>query len=198
MYEALEKSTTFATSDLISFDKKIDKIEKYLNELIATKQPKSSGGKIIFDVSKLSTGIEFENLERLKEKIDNTIRGLLIHDSVVSGLYRRGEFYKKPTLKWVKQWVESLPSILKKYKWSKTISFKDVFLKNNMPVGWYSKYEEIPYRCVFELNQIYETLDDEGKEALLNTIMKEISNFVTKPPEPNEPNEQNEPDDIPF
>lgn len=194
MYEALEKSTTFAASDLITFDKKIDKIENYLNELLSTKQSKSSGGKIIFDVSKLTTDIEFENLERLKEKIDDTIRGLLIHD----GLYKRGEFYKKPTLKWVKQWVESLPSILKKYKWSKTILFMDVFLRNNMPVGWYSKYDEIPYRCVFELNQIYETLDDEGKKALLNTIMKEISNLVTKPPEPDKPLKPPEPDDIPF
>ena len=192
MYEALERSTTFAASDLISFDKKIGKIEKYLNELLTTKQSKPSSSKITFDLSKLTTDIEFENLEQLKEKIDTNISGLL-REVDRSGIHRRGEFYKKPTLKWIKQWLESLPSIIKKYKWSKNILFKDLFLVNNMGGAWYPGYDDIPYRYVFEINQIYETLDAEGQKALLNTIVKKIEPFVTEPDEPPEPE-----DDIPF
>jgi len=188
MYEALEKSTTLAVSDLISLDKKIDRIEKYLNELVTTKRPEASGGKITFDISKLTTDVEFDNLEELKRRIERTINALV---TTGAPLYEtRGHFHKKPTLKWVKGWLESLPNILKKYKWSTTISYQDLFLRNGMPGDWYPRWKEIPYRSVFELNQIYKTLDHEGQEAFLNTLIKKIEAFVTEPPGPA--------DDIPF
>jgi len=185
MYEALDRQSRIPASNIASLEQKVDGIVTHLKELLSTKHAGRSPGKISFDISKLTSDIEFDNMEELKEKIEQVITDLLRSGR---GLRARGEFHLTPNLEWANKWVGSLPAMLKKYKWSRTINFGELFSGDDISLGYYEECAGVPYRSVSEFHQIYQSLDSEGREALLNTLLQEIRPLVIKP----------DADEIPF
>jgi len=188
MYEALERRTKVPASSIVFLESKIEKIESYMEKLLATKEPQKGSSTISFDLSKFTSSIEIDQLEALKEKIDNLVTAIFYDGNEMTGFNLRGGFHSKPTLDWSKKWVFKLPGLLKKYKWSRTIKFTVLFAGTGL--FFYKLYEHIPYRTIFEFNQLYENMGAEEKDALLTTLIEkaEVHNPSQPPPS----------DDIPF
>jgi hypothetical protein len=191
MFEALDKNSRISASKLLPLEEKIDKIDKHLQELLTTKKTQTENGKITFDISKFSSDINFQKFEELKSKINNIISDLIRPPNYSNKF--RGIFYDNLSTEWAKKWATSLPSLLKKYKWSPTIEFRDLFGGHGVNVGWFVPWKDIPYIQVFEFNEIYKNLSKDEQEGLLNTIIKKFEPLIQIKDE-----STSNSDDIPF
>jgi len=190
MYESLERRTKIPASSIASLEAKVEKIESYMGKLLETKESQKGTYKISFDLTKFTSSIEIDQLEKLKSKIDDLVTEIL-YDRDNLKVVMRGFFHSKPTIEQARKLVSTLPNLLKEYKWSRTLKFAEVF--KNMPLSFYEKYQHIPYRSLFEFEQLYQNMDTEGKNALLNTLIDRAE--VRKPSPPTPPSQE---DDIPF
>lgn len=190
MYDSLERRSKVPASSISSLEAKIDKIESYMSKLLESKESQEETSKIIFDFNKFTSSIEIDQLEALKEKINQLVTSIFYDEEPWEGYTLRGGFYNKPTLDWAKKWITRLPNLIKKYKWSRTIKFTELFKGEGL--FFFEQRQHIPYKVIFEFNLLYNNMSSEEKDALLTTLIEKAE--VRKPSPPKPPSD----DDIPF
>jgi len=87
--------------------------------------------------------------------------------------------------------------LLQSFKWSKQIHSETVF--KEFPLSKYNKFHhEIPYKTLFELFTLYNSLEQDDKLRLVNTVCQELNKNYDKPALPSKVQMQEAIDDLPF
>ncbi|MDF0694387.1 DUF4062 domain-containing protein [Aquirufa ecclesiirivi] len=183
MYESLTRKEKNVTSLIQPIENKIDKIEKSISKLIESKIIDNEN-KLSFDLTALSRENNLENLESIQDKINqllNAVRNYeILTDDGEEHSGQRVYFDKQFTGELTKTWLDSLKVLTQSFKWSKFIHVQTVF--KGFPISKYNKwYNEISYKTLFELYTLYNSLVDEDKINLTNTVSEELNKNYEKP-----------------
>ena len=77
-------------------------------------------------------------------------------------------------------WLDSLKALLQSFKWSKQIHCETVF--KDFPLSKFNRwYHEITYKTLFELYTLYNSLENEDKIGLTNTVAQELNKNYEEP-----------------
>jgi hypothetical protein len=190
MYENLTKKTINSHEILAPINERITHIDDSLKKLLNTKTI-SQDSKISFDISKISRDVDIDSLEELQNQIYDTLENIFLygyydHDGEL--LYNKRVWFNfKITHKKAKEWLDSLETVGKDYKWSKTIHANDVY--KAVPFSkWIPTQAEIAYVHVFTLFSIYDSLADNEKDSFIKTVMKKFDEAYEAPvPDKDEP-----------
>lgn len=197
MYESLTKKDKLSTTIIQPLETKIDRIEKSISKLFENKTNQSDD-KITFDLSSLTRETNIENLEKLQEEIqillnDVTHYKYFDYDERYEHSSRRMAFDKLFTFEMAKNWLEYLKPLTQSFKWSKEISVTNIF--KGFPLSKYNKNNfEISYKTIFELFTLYNSLGDDDKNNLVNTVCQHLNYNFEKPVK----SAIIEPEDLPF
>ncbi len=186
MYESLTRRDKNVSSVIQPLDVKIDKIEKSLSKLIDSKTVDNEN-KLSFDLKTLSRENNLDNLESLQNKINQLLYDVIKYDFWTDGgdnaVGQRVYFDKRFTSETAKSWLDSLQLLTQSFKWSKSIHCETVF--KGYPLTKFNRWHfEIPYKTLFELYTIYNSLTEEDKNVLTNTVIQELNKNYEKPPIP--------------
>lgn len=197
MYESLTRKEKNVTSLIQPLEIKIDKIEKSISKLIESKSVDNEN-KLSFDLTALSRENNLENLESIQDKINRLLSDVRDYefwtDDGEEHSGQRVYFDKLFTNELAKAWLESLKKLTQSFKWSKLINVKIVF--KGFPLSKFNKWNnEISYKTLFELFSLYNSLGDEDKNNLTNTVAEELNKNYEKPPTPKP---EIDLDDLPF
>jgi len=200
MYEALTRKDKVVKSIIQPLEIKIDKIEKNLLKLIESKT-ENSDNKLTFDLSNLTRETNIVNLETLQNKIQEILTNITYFDVCSEDGHndygQRVYFNRRFNTEMTKGWLESLKSLLQSFKWSKQIHSETVF--KEFPLSKYNKFHhEIPYKTLFELFTLYNSLEQDDKLRLVNTVCQELNKNYDKPALPSKVQMQEAIDDLPF
>lgn len=197
LYESLTRKEKNVSVVIQPLESKIDRIEKNLGKLFESKT-NANENKLTFDLTALSRETNLDNLETLKEKINQLLFDIRIYDYWTDdGENHTGQkvfFNKRFTNQMAQEWLESLKSLTQSFKWSKLIHCETVF--KGFPLSKYNKWNnEILYKTLFELFTLYNSLEGDDKVGLANTVAHELNKNYEKPPTPK--NDKID-DDLPF
>ena len=184
MYESLFKKDKKLESAIKPLDEKINHIDSNIKKLLEAKTS-TSDTKISFDITKLTRDVNLENLEAVQTKVDQMLTDIFCYETFDSS---SGDFYypkkiwfnKVFTDEMTTKWLDSLKELVKSYKWSKYLNVKEIFKGYNL-----SKYvkqsTEIPYKTIFELNSLYESLTKDDKTNFINTVKQRFNDAYEAP-----------------
>lgn len=183
MYESLTRKEKNVSLVIQPLENKIDKIEKSLLKLIDSKTD-DTGNKLSFDLTTLSRETNIGNLETLQNKINELLDDIrMYHYWTPDGeeyFDQKIFFEKKFSKELTRKWLDSLKTLIKNFKWSKDIHATIVF--EGYPLSKYDKRNDsILYKTLFELYSLYNSLNDEDKEGLTNTVSQELNKNYEKP-----------------
>ena len=197
MFESLTKKDKISIAVIQPLETKIDRIEKSITKLFENKTSEN-GDKVTFDLSNLTRETNIENLVKLQEQIQSLLYDIThFHFWTEDGEEIGGQrvyFNKQFTIETAKQWLEYLKPLTQSFKWSKGVNVETVF--KGFPLAKFNKHHyEIDYKTLFELFTIYNSLTEEDKESLVNTVCQGLNigyeKPLVKPP-------TTEIDDLPF
>jgi hypothetical protein len=183
MYESLTRKDKIVSNVIQPLEAKIDRIEKSLVKLIDSKT-ETNDNRITFDISTLIREENTETLEAAQDKIHQllySIRCFFFYDE--NGEENSGQrvwFNKNFTNETSKNWLESLRALVQSFKLSKNINAETVF-KGYSLSKYHNWYHEIPYKALFELYSLYNSLKDEDKNGLVNAVTQELNKNYEKP-----------------
>ena len=198
MYESLTRKDKLANTLIQPLELKLDKIDKNISKLFESKSVDSN--KLSFDIDFLMRESNIENLEEIKNKIENLLFEIRCYEfwdvdfgEVTSS--KRVFFNKKFTEQSAKSWLDSLKQLIQSFKWSKQIHSTKVF--ENYNLSRYNKLnEEISYKVLFELFTIYSGLNKDDKNGFYNTVASEFNKNYDEPKPPT--SKVMPKDDLPF
>lgn len=197
MYESLTRRDKNVSSVIQPLEGKIDKIEKSLSKLIESRTVDNEN-KLSFDLTVLSRENNLDNLESLQNKISQLLYDIIKYDLWTedgdNAVGQRVYFDKLFTSETAKSWLDSLQVLTQSFKWSKSIHCETVF-KGYSLTKFNRWHFEIPYKTLFELYTIYNSLNDIDKIGLTNTVAQELNKSYEKPPTPKTDTSA---DDLPF
>lgn len=198
MYESLTRKDKAVNILIQPLENKIDKIEKSLSKLIESKT-ESGDNKLTFDISSLVRETNLENLEAVQDKIQQLLFDIRFNtqwtDDGDEHTTQRIYFDKRFTNDMTKNWLETLKDLVQGFKWSKEIHAETVF--KGFPLSKYNKWHyEIPYKVLFELYTLYNSLETNDQAVFVNTVSQELNKNYDKPTPPPKP--QAPVDDLPF
>ena len=197
MYESLTRKDKVANALIQPLEIKLDKIDKNISKLFESKSVDSN--KLSFDLNSLIRESNIENLEEIKDKIQDLLFDIRYYkywnEDIGETNAKRIYFNKEFTDQAAKSWLDSLKELIQSFKWSKQIDCKIVFKGYNL--SRFNKYNyEIPYKTLFELFTIYNGLNKEDKTGLYNTVALELNKNFDEPKPP--VSKISDPDDLPF
>jgi hypothetical protein len=197
MYESLTRRDKVVNSIIQPLEAKIDKLERSLNKLIESKT-ETIDNKLTFDLSTLVRETSLENLEAVQNKIDELLYNVRWYDFWTEDgeniVGQRVFFSKRFSPEMAREWLESLRALTQSFKWSKQIHIETVF--KGFPITKFSKWHcEIPYRTLFELYTLYNSLEADDKTGLVNAVCQELNKNYDKPTLEKKPDII---DDLPF
>lgn len=197
MYESLTRRDKNVTSVIQPLESKIDKIEKSLSKLIESKTVDTEN-KLSFDLATLSRENNLDSLESLQNKINQLLYDIRKYDYWTEDgdnqVGQRVFFDKLFTTDTTKAWLDSLKTITQSFKWSKLIHCETIF--KGYHISKFNRWHfEIAYKTLFELYTLYNSLTDEDKIGLTNTVTLELNKNYEKPPTPKTDVLE---DDLPF
>jgi hypothetical protein len=175
MYESLTKNDKRLNSSLQPIEDKIAHIDLNIKKLLEAKTT-TSNSKISFDIVKLTRDINIDKLEEIQIKVDQILTSIFSYEvyNLTSKEFKypkRVWFDYKFDIELSKKWLDNLKELVKNYKWSKSLLIKDVF--KGFHISKYMKnYTEVPYKTIFELNSLYESLTKDDKSNFINTVMQ--------------------------
>ncbi|HTB52289.1 MAG TPA: DUF4062 domain-containing protein [Ferruginibacter sp.] len=197
MYESLTRKDKAVNVLIQPLENKIDKLEKSLSKLIETKT-ETADNKLTFDLSSLSREANLEKLETIQDKIQQLLLDIRYEfhwdDDGEEHSTKRVYFDKKFTAEITKSWLDSLKDLIQSFKWSKEIHVETVFM--GFPLSKYNKWHyQIPYKTLFELYTLYNSLEDEDRNGFLNTVCQQLNENYDRP---TSIKSQESVDDLPF
>ena len=196
MYESLTKKDKRFDSSLKPIEDKITHIDLNIKKLLEAKTT-TSNSKISFDIVKLTRDINFDKLEEIQIKVDQILTSIFSYELYNLTLSE----YKYPKRVWFdhkfdielsKKWLDNLKELVKNYKWSKFLQLKDIFRDFHLS-KYIKNYSEVPYKSIFELNSLYESLTKDDKTNFVNTVMQRFIDAYEAPEI-----KDDEDDELPF
>lgn len=190
LYEALTKQNTISVDVVKEFSSKIDRIDAQIKSIVDSRVgDKADKSKITFSVDKLLNEIKLEDLGKLQEKIDVTLKNILF-----LGTYPRIRFRDKFDSDTAEKWLKYLDDLIENYKWSKAIDINVIFDLKKLGINyvWFSSRNEVPYLTLVDLSTIYKQLSAKDKSSFLITIKDHLNKAYEAEPE------KTETDDLPF
>jgi hypothetical protein len=173
MFEGLlnqsRKESNFNQKDFSDLISKIDKVDKLIQNLI---KDDSQNGKVSLDINNIKNNINYSELEHYQELFDNHTYELIYNPYCSSDDKRRGYFNEVLDTDKVLNWLNSLNDTLKKYVWSKSIVFKNVF--RDFECYQYEDDAFIPYKVVLELNQLFLSLSGDERDSFVYSITERL------------------------
>ena len=183
-HKKLTKKDKITDSLIQPLETKIDRIEKNISKLFENKTT-TNENKITFDLESLTRETNLENLLQLQQQIENLLFEVTNYSywDMEDGNQHSGKritFDKRFDTKLAKQWLEYLKPLTQSFKLSLKISVENVF--KGFPLIKYNKYNsEIGYKTIFELFTVYNSLENEDKNNLVNTVCQQLNNNYEKP-----------------
>lgn len=183
MYESLTRKDKTVNALIQPLESKLDKIDKNLLKLFEAKSP-DSNNQLVFDITSLTRESNLEKLEEVQNKIHELLEEIRNYnvwtDEGDQVFGQRFHLKNKFTEISAKEWLEKLKSLIQSFKWSKNISSEKVF--EGFPLTKYSTWHnEISYKSLFELYSIYNSLSEDDKVGLVNTVCVELNKNVDIP-----------------
>lgn len=157
-YDALTKERTIAIEKVEQLGKRLDKIERHLRTLAESSEASQDNSKITVDIKKLASEFNFDDLEKMQEKISEIISTILYDwDRYGDSFEGRPRFTLlepfNPDI--ASTWLSSLNGIIQNYKWSKYIPITEI-LKGKYK--YWKDRGDVPYKSLFELCGIFNGL----------------------------------------
>lgn len=183
IYEQLsnrnKESNFLMTKTINEMMSKINSIDKLLNGLLT--QP-ISDGKLDLDIGGFYNQFNLNKLEDSQQILSDTINDI-IYESTYNGYEEheryeaRGKITEELTQEKIITWLDTLDTILKKFKWSKTISFNDIFsIFRRYEYSWFA---QIDFKTIFTLHNLYNIAksNPEDKDSFSLTIYKRLKSI---------------------
>jgi hypothetical protein len=195
MYDSLTKSKTISTNLIEKLGDKIERIENQIKLLVDGQIEKdNTDSRITFDVKKLAKELNLEEFSKIKDEIHNKLYDLLVDDNPFEA-HQRIKIRKKVDSNMVNNWFETLESLVKKYKWAKTIASHIVFKGLGVPFVYYENNKEMSFELILSFFSLYssakENLSQEDYDGLINLISDRFNEYF-------EPEPVKDTDDLPF
>lgn len=180
--ERLEKSIDSSNKYLKEICDKVDKIDKMLRTSFIEDRSKDKEDIISFDVKKIKKSIKTIGIEKSIEILDNALERIVEEISTGSNLgfkYRRGTITEEITRKKIIEWLGNIEDILKKYKWSKTISFTELF--SNFSLKYYKNINDtILRKDIEDIYNIYMKVPSKDINSFASSVQKKIEILYEK------------------
>ena len=196
MYDAITKSKTVSVNLVEKIGEKIERVENQI-KLLAEGQINHENGnpKLTLDISRLTNELNFEEFSKIKEEIHSKIYELLLAGSSSYETYPRIKIRTNVTVENINQWFSSLETIVKKYKWAKTISTTVVFSELGVQYSYYKNFQDIPFELILSFYSLYlnakNNLVEEDFNGLLTLVCDKFNEYC-------EPEPKKSGDDLPF
>jgi len=198
IYEALSTSRTVSTRVVEEFTSRIDSLERILRQLVTSKKEDSSG-QISLNIDVISQSLAPAELEQAQEILEESIR------EIFYGLDgERGYLTSELKHESVSKWLDSLESLLKNYKWSKTVPFEDVIKELRCKYRFYtSRDRDIPTKHLMRFYGLYRNIPESERESFAKSVLLNLRAFIRPNGEenvrPKRPESfEFEKDDLPF
>lgn len=198
MYEALSSSRSVSTRVVEEFTSRIDSLERILRQLVTSKKEDSSG-QISLNIDVISQSLVPAELEQAQEILEESIREIFYG---FDG--ERGYFTSDLNHKNVSIWLESLESVLKNYKWSKTVLFEEVVQGLGGQYSFFTKRDrDISTKQLMKLYGLYRNIPKSERESFSKSVLLKLRPLIRldnkkyERPKPLETFEF-EKDDLPF
>lgn len=196
MYDAITKSKTVSINLVEKIGEKIERVENQI-KLLAEGQINHENGnpKLTLDISRLTNELNLEEFSKIKEEIHSKIYELLEVGSSTYETKPRIKIKTNVTVENINQWFSSLETIVKKYKWARTISTKVVFSELGVHYSYYKSFQDIPFELILSFYSLYlnakNSLVEEDFNGLLTLVCDKFNEYYE--PEPIKIG-----DDLPF
>jgi len=179
-YDALTKERTIAIEKVELLGKRLDKIEHHLRSIAESGSISQDKKKITIDIKKLASEFNISDLEGMQERIHSVMFSIMYDDSP----------YNKPRMKITEEfdaekaanWLAHLNTLIEYYKWSQYIPITEIMTQ--MRYKYWKDRSDVPYKPLFELCGIFNSLDENDRNAFLNTISLELNKLYEPEPEP--------------
>ena len=196
MYDAITKSKTVSVNLVEKIGEKIERVENQI-KLLAEGQINHENGnpKLTLDISRLTNELNLEEFSKIKEEIHSKIYELLLAGSSSYEIHPRIKIRTNVTVENINQWFSSLETIVKKYKWAKTISTTVVFSELGVQYSYYKNFQDIPFELILSFYSLYlnakNNLVEEDFNGLLTLVCDKFNEYC-------EPEPKKSGDDLPF
>lgn len=195
MYDAITRSKTVSVNLVEKIGDKIEKVENQIKLLAEGQVQKESGiSKITLDISKLANELNLEEFSKIKDELHNKLHELLEQETGFLESHERIKIRNKVTEDNIKSWFESLESLVRKYKWAKTISTTVIFKSLGVTFVCFKNFQDLPFELVLSFYSLYlnakENLAEEDFQGLLSVITNKFNEYYEQEPEKE--------DDLPF
>lgn len=190
MYESISKKDKKLEATIKPIEERLNSLDSSIKKLLEVKTSNNEK-QISFDISKITQEKSIEALQQTQNNIDNLLNSIFCYPDKnllgdIVGWKKKVWFSKYFDQKLTKEWLESLKKLVNDYKWSKRLSVNDIFFGFHCST-FLTRFEEVEYSKIFELNSIYEALEDKDKITFVNTAMQRFKNAYEAPK-----------DDLPF
>jgi hypothetical protein len=186
---ALTQDQSVSTEEVRKLAGKLDRIESQLKLLANTKSMEGDTGKVTFDITKLAGDVNLESLQDVQVRI----RDLLNDICYLFAGRPRVRFKERVKSTEVVDWLKELGPFLTRFKWSTDVPAEELLQRWSL-VYWKDR-RDIPFRTVFDLNSIANSLSDDDQLSLAHSIAQKLNELYEPPkPAPSPPAD----DDIPF
>jgi len=182
MHEALTSSRTVSARVVEEFTSRLDSLERILRQMVTSKKDET-GGQISLNIDAISQSLAPAELEQAQEILEETVNAI-IHG--YNG--ERGFITTELTYEDVAAWLEWLGTLLKNYKWSKTVVFEEVVKGLKCGYRWYTKRDrDIPTEQLMRLYGLYRNVPEDEREPFAKSVLLKLRSVVR--PEKDEPEE---------
>jgi hypothetical protein len=201
VYDYLMKNKIVGLNELAIVNGKLTSIDIKLNKLVKSM---SSDKPSKTSIKRLANEINLEEIEQIKKQIFDSLNSLLYNDNDDEfSEHRRVIFREKWDEEKTKKWIDTLNSIVLKYRWSKYVSVQKIF--NNINYVFYRINQDVDYNSVFLFNKAYNDVRENSSEDDFSVFISTITDELNKQYEIDESKKTNEDklsevtsDDVPF
>lgn len=186
-YDALTKERTIALERVEQLGKRLDKIEHHLRVLADSGSLSQDRNKITIDIKKLAKEFDIADLEGIQERIHKAMDSVLYYEDDYGRAFPRITLRDKIKAETVARWFEHLNKLIQNYKWSQSIPITEII--TGMRYVYWKDRTEVPYKVLFELSGIFNSLNGADRDALLNTVALECNKRYEPEPEPEDTSE---------
>jgi len=117
----------------------------------------------------LASEFDISDLEEMQKKIGDTLTVILYEWQKP-----RVKFHTRFDNEQVAAWFDKVSALIEDYKWSKTIPVTEIWKQR---LTYWEDRVEVPYKALFDLCRIYNSLSEEDRSSLLNTVSLRFNEF---------------------
>lgn len=169
MYDNLVNSTKKEYSKETEIDELSKKINAILGLMNNFTKDNNDTGKISLDLKKMDAISSSYELGEYQRILDDALNDIIYTEDDYGNEGLAGYILEEVTYKKVKVWLDNLENLLNMNKWSKTISFVQVF--NTFMVDDRHFNSSSDFNSLMQIFSIYSSLDEKEKTPYINCVM---------------------------